>query len=1171
MSSGTAPSAPACGESPPGELRDARIEAIIDQRLLQARRQVKGVDIAGGLLTLAIATLTYLLLAALIDHWVVTGGLGFLGRLLLFLGLLGGVGWYFARRIFPPLVHRINPIFAAHTIEQSRPTLKNSLINFLLFRRSHGREVPRVVYQAMQHRAAADLSQIEIEVAVDRSHVIRLGYVLAGVLAVCCLYLVLSTKSPLTSAARVLWPWASTKAPTRVTIEDIVVEVAGQNVEIVDDGKPQMVVAFHEEFVSVSAVVRGLDDGEEVLLRYSTVDRQSVDQAVPMTPDDSGQYRGRLPPGDRGLQQDLQCYLAAGDFRTRPFTIEVQTAPAISVERIDYDYPDYTGLSDRSVADQGDIREIEGTVVTIRAIANREIRHAEIDFDYDGTSRREMEPRNDRAVGRFTLRMHADDPSRPQHDCYRLLFTDHQRRSNPRPTRHRIEVVPDRPPEIQLLHPQQDVEVPEDGRLEIRLRAEDPDFALRRVILKVKCDGKDLDIPSLLDKPHPGEFQTVYPFEPARLGLKAGDRVLCWAEAEDNKQPQPGYAGTGERRITIVGRESRVPPQEPSEPQPQEPERNPQQPQPAERPGQAEKPEDQPPQEPDQPQQPDQRQEQGPEGQEQQPGAPDQQQPPQPGEGVQSPDGPGKSESDNTGENQGQNSDSPPDQSNDPIDSETQEGDAIERILEHREQQQQDDQQQESQGQDDQQQNGQGQSDQQQNGQGQDDQQQKGKGQNDQRQNGQGQDDQQQKGQGQSDQQQNGQGQDDQRQNGQGQDDQQQKGQGQSDQQQNGQGQDDQQQKGQGQSDQQQNGQGQDDQQQKGQGQDDQKQSEQKPGTSGEKKPQSSPGAGERSADGSGSPKPQQGNHQRPKEPGQSGQKQPDGGKQPAESPSTSPKQSDSQSDTEGDRSGGGKKGGGQQAKQPGRGSPGSQTEAEDGAGQSKQQGPGETGPRGGDQVETDQQTGQSTKREGGQGSDPRRKQPSDQGAGKSPKQQDDSSSHGTPMENPPDGGTPGSQQSKGPGAHGDGPPTTGGGPDQRRNPQAASDSSSLSDDPNLEYANKATDLALEHLNDQMDRADSDLLERLGWSREEAAEFIERWQQMKQAAGRQGAQGQEAKRSLDEALKSLGLRRRGTQLHSDRTPSDGHRGMRESGRFTAPADWKEWMDAYNRGVAGGRR
>ena len=142
-------------------------EAFIDKRLRQTRRQLKGVDVAGGLMTLAAGMLAYLMFAAALDDWATTGGLGFAARLLLLLGLVAGGGGYFVFRVLPPLVRRINPVFAAQTIEQSRPTLKNSLINFLLLR-NHRQEVAPVVYRALERRAAFDLADSPSETAVDR-------------------------------------------------------------------------------------------------------------------------------------------------------------------------------------------------------------------------------------------------------------------------------------------------------------------------------------------------------------------------------------------------------------------------------------------------------------------------------------------------------------------------------------------------------------------------------------------------------------------------------------------------------------------------------------------------------------------------------------------------------------------------------------------------------------------------------------------------------------------------------------------------------------------------------------------------------------------------------------------------------------------------------------------
>ena len=392
----------------------------------------------------------------------------------------------------------------------------------------------------MEHRAAADLAGVEMDVAVDRTHVIRLGYVLAAVVAAFSLYLVVSPKSPIRSAARVLWPWSSVEAPTRVTIRDV---------------QPGDTVAFRDDFVTVSAEVAGLRDGEPASVIFSTADGQTIDQAVALTrPEGEYRYQCRLPPDNAGLQQDLIYHLAAGDCQTRRYRIEAQIAPAIVVDKVSYHYPAYTGIADRTVPRQGDLQAIEGTEVTIFATANTEIKPgtAEIDLGCTGQRGLRMTADGRTAIGHLTLRLSPKDPDRPEYDSYQLRFADLQGRENPHPIRHRMEVIRDLPPEVQLVEPQQEqgeVQVAADGKLAIKVRAKDPDFALRRVTLRAQHDDKSLPIAPLLDKRKPDrawpdEFSAVYTFQPERLGLKAGDRVEYWAEAEDNKEPAPGQAAS---------------------------------------------------------------------------------------------------------------------------------------------------------------------------------------------------------------------------------------------------------------------------------------------------------------------------------------------------------------------------------------------------------------------------------------------------------------------------------------------------------------------------------------------------------------------------------------------------------------------------------------------------
>jgi hypothetical protein len=129
----------------------------------------------------------------------------------------------------------------------------------------------------------------------------------------------------------------------------------------------------------------------------------------------------------------------------------------------------------------------------------------------------------------------------------------------------------------------------------------------------------------------------------------------------------------------------------------------------------------------------------------------------------------------------------------------------------------------------------------------------------------------------------------------------------------------------------------------------------------------------------------------------------------------------------------------------------------------------------------------------------------------------------------------------------------------------------SEADEANLEYARRQTTLALEHLHDQLAKEKPPLLERLGWTKDDARQFLARWQEMQRAAAEKGELGDSARKQLKEALKSLGLRPRGTELRGGGTKPEEPQNLRTPGRFPPPPDVAELLRAYTRGVANGDR
>lgn len=1406
MSSGIAPPAASSSGLQPAQIVD--VEGYIDRRVEETRRHVRAVDLTVALLRLAIGVLLYLLLATVLDHWVLAEGLGRGGRFTLWAVLVLVGGWYFARYVVPLLIHRINPIFAAQTIERTRPTFKNGLINFLLLRRNpeaiQNDELARRVYQGLQVHTASELSRVTVGTTVDRLHVIRLGYLLAALVAICCLYFVLSPKNPLASFGRVILPWARIGTPTRVAIDAVA---------------PGDAVAYQGDTLVVSAEIRGLRTGEPVHLYYSSVDGHSVDQSVPMSVPQGGfRHQGELPPGSSGFQHSLLYWIVAGDASSPTFRIDVQIPPAIVVDRVEYDFPAYTGLPQRVAVREGDLRAIEGTRVTIHGTANYPIAQAFIELEGDSRPTVPMTADGATAVGRLTLAMSRADPSQPEYRWYQLRFTDPERRENRRPIRHRIDVIPDQKPEVRLLDPPPDgAQLPVNGSWEFKVHAEDPDFGLRRVELRAEREGRGLLIPPLLkkprpEKPHQGPFEAAYLFEPARLGLKPGDRIVYWAEAADCKEKadDPGFTGnvaeTDRRMMLIVAEDPRQPPDQSRAKQDSPPkaagrqqgDANP-------NPGDAMPPNEKQPRPPDasgatkggkdatprerEPQQPQARP--NPKTPESKAGDSEKGNEPNQPEDTQSKSGGqsggksgGKASKTNDRSKTGQSGEpSDSDQPNDsdtapsdsapsgkqgkaseasgrqgnppptPVDGDTNPGEAFERILEDQQRQQAEGR---SGGQNKEkpsrtdsmasgQQPGEAQKPKEQSASG--EQKPEGRksgdrpeksdtgqmpaGQEPPEQKASNEPSEGKKANGQSPskgqrakptvEQPNMEGQSAEEQDADSdanaqrakgkpapkgarakspasdaqkmdpEDAQGPKGErssaggagekntspagkkpdhGQSDdspgqekkateeasgkpaskaagkpaeptagpesEKPSGMGKDEpdastdnrgKQDKGDeggkasdkpgdkaeqgaekpvqpasnadpkarktdpqaksgekpaaakqnGESDANQRGTGENQPSDSMKGDETKSSQDASPsqtpkGADPSSRPETA-GAGQSPKDESAMPSPQGANQPRDQNHGESGEskkEQAKGGGDPS-SPSITPKTSSAKSDSEGDRSADGKTGGGQQAKQPGEGMPGTQNPADQGNQGSQEKGEGEIGNKPGEQSMSDQATGKSGEQGQGQGrgaakpsggddaaktpqpNDPSRQdangaksgQPQQAASAKKPSRQSGSTS-GNPTEG---GGEPGKAgQSEPPPAPPLPPP----------------------DAPNLEYARKQTTLALEHLADQLAKDRSELLERLGWDRAYAENFLRQWQQMLQAANQPGPQGEAAKRELDKALKSLGLRPVQSRVQKATTPSDRLQQLQDTGRIPPPLEWRDYFKAYTEGVAGNK-
>ena len=542
----------------------------LNAQVRSTQRHVKTVELISCVLTLSCGLLGYLVVLALVDHWIVD--LGIAGRALALLALLAGCGWFVARNLLPLIWHPINPVYAAREIELACPSLKNRLINLLLLR-AEPRNTPAAVFQTLEQQVERNLATVAIDSVVDRSRVIRLAWVLTAIVVFIGGYKVVSPKDPLRSISRVLAPWADLARPSRVQILDVT---------------PGSTTAFPGQRVTIRAQieVHGISTPAPLHVVYATQDGSIVNQSIALRESADGQrYEATLPESADGLQQSLRYHLEAGDARSPDFLIDLLPAPTIDVERIEYEFPAYTAKPRSTLANQGDIQALEGTRVTIFAKANQPLRSATLEFDPSSRTAAMSETRSGsgasregRSTPRSTINMRVDDRTatcsfdlkldaerrKPFAATYQLRMETTQGHANERPIVHTIQVVPDLPPEIEILQPQQDlIEVPEDGSMRIEVRAIDPDFGLRRIQLRAVSGAQEVLNTHLLDAAPtaPGQNVVDYRLVPRKLMLQAGDEISYWAIAEDGRTavgstaPEPNSERTRAYRIRITAAE----------------------------------------------------------------------------------------------------------------------------------------------------------------------------------------------------------------------------------------------------------------------------------------------------------------------------------------------------------------------------------------------------------------------------------------------------------------------------------------------------------------------------------------------------------------------------------------------------------------------------------------
>lgn len=510
-------------------------DEYVDLKLQKTRSTIKSTDILVALAGVATMFLSYLLVFVVCDQWIVTGGFGIGLRWLLLATLVALTAGWLVWSVGIPYFRTVNRLYAAREIEKADSQLKSNLINLVDLRTS-GRNVDPAILRALEKNAAVGLQNIDVTQAIDHRPLMRISYTLLAVVVLFCLYALLSPKKISNSIWRSLLPASPLHVATRTEILNV---------------QPGDHTILSRESVPVSVDIAG-DVPEKVWLHYSSSDGKFRNEPLELRADsEPTRFKGTLP----SVQQDLTYTIRAGDAESREYQITVNQPPSAMVERVNYHFPAYMKLDPAEVAG-GQIDSWEGVKVTITARTNMPVKAARVEFldTSDSGPNGEEVALIVSADGRqlsasWTLGFRSDGSYAK---LYHIQCRTESGASDPKPIQYGLTIRPDLPPEVSIVEPVRDQDVPANAVVPLLIEARDPDFELSHINLHVKKNGAAIHKEPLSE----GRQQHLHlksDLQLRRLGdLKAGDELEVWVQAFDNKQPRPNSKVTPDLKLRIV-------------------------------------------------------------------------------------------------------------------------------------------------------------------------------------------------------------------------------------------------------------------------------------------------------------------------------------------------------------------------------------------------------------------------------------------------------------------------------------------------------------------------------------------------------------------------------------------------------------------------------------------
>jgi len=228
------------------------------------------------------------------------------------------------------------------------------------------------------------------------------------------------------------------------------------------------------------------------------------------------------------LQKDVDYYVDIGDQRSQRHRITVFDVPRVEQIDVDYAYPEYTGMKNKTVKGGGDVIAPQGTRITLHAAFNKAVQNAAIHFG-DGTTLDLAAHSAGRTIasGSFVVTEDA---------TYTINVIDTEQMANEDPYEYFVRSLPDTPPTVTLIQPGRDRRVMSLEEVSIIAAAED-DYGLAGFALNYMAAGGEnraIDFLASQKGRLQASFQGRTTLYLENLEVKPGDFVFYYLTARDN-------------------------------------------------------------------------------------------------------------------------------------------------------------------------------------------------------------------------------------------------------------------------------------------------------------------------------------------------------------------------------------------------------------------------------------------------------------------------------------------------------------------------------------------------------------------------------------------------------------------------------------------------------------